>query len=72
MASFDRRQADEGRPVIRCFVTGAPDQPLTRAVNAPTADPGPADDVSLPPRRTENILSNDPETAYTSHPRGVY
>jgi len=45
MATFHRMTGDDGRPVIRCFVKGAPDQLLTRAAAVPGPDltPVPAD-----------------------------
>jgi Ca2+-transporting ATPase len=38
MATFHQMQAEDGRPVIRCFVKGAPDQLLARAANGLTAN----------------------------------
>jgi Ca2+-transporting ATPase len=38
MATFHNMQDEQGRPVVRCFVKGAPDQLLGRAANALAAD----------------------------------
>src|SRR5262249_13665181 len=38
MATFHRMRDGEGREVVRCFVTGAPDQLLARAATAHDAD----------------------------------
>jgi Ca2+-transporting ATPase len=38
MATFHTMQDEQGRPIIRCFVKGAPDQLLARAENALTAE----------------------------------
>jgi Ca2+-transporting ATPase len=38
MATFHNMQDEQGRPIIRCFVKGAPDQLLARAENALTAE----------------------------------
>ena len=38
MATFHEMQNEEGRPVVRCFVKGAPDQLLARAENALNAE----------------------------------
>jgi Ca2+-transporting ATPase len=45
MATFHRMTDDTGRPVIRCFVKGAPDSLLARATSAldPAAGPVPLD-----------------------------
>ena len=45
MATFHRMKDESGHEVIRCFVKGAPDQLLPRAVTVADADggPGPAD-----------------------------
>jgi P-type Ca2+ transporter type 2C len=41
MATFHRLTDESGRPVIRCFVKGAPDQLLARAATALDPDAGP-------------------------------
>jgi Ca2+-transporting ATPase len=38
MATFHEMQDEQGRPIVRCFVKGAPDQLLARAENALTAE----------------------------------
>jgi P-type Ca2+ transporter type 2C len=42
MATFHKMTEASGKEVIRCFVKGAPDQPLTRAATVADADAGPA------------------------------
>ncbi|MER7281006.1 HAD-IC family P-type ATPase [Dactylosporangium sp. NPDC000244] len=56
MATFHRMTDDTGRDVVRCFVKGAPDQLLARAVSviAPDAAPIPLDDELRARYRAEN------------------
>src|SRR3954447_23208579 len=46
MATFHRMEDERGRPVVRCFVKGAPDQLLARGsvALAPDLRPGTFDD----------------------------
>jgi Ca2+-transporting ATPase len=61
MASYHDMTDEEGRPVVRCYIKGAPDQLLDRAAFAFNADgaPVPVESVREPYMAANDLLAKD-------------